>query len=99
MGPKNLDIWCIAFSALSHVFTPEVDQALSPLLHLPVGVVAPGLLGEVGKHGGQCPPADGLGVPAISVGLTHRGELADSLQKPSNITITRREDNYSLYLR
>ena len=52
------------------------------LLHLAPGVVAAGLLGEVGEHGGQRPPADRLRVPAVSVVLAHRGELPDSLQEP-----------------
>ena len=38
---------------------PEVSQPLPPLLDLLVAVVVlPGLLGEVGEHGGQRPPAD-----------------------------------------
>ena len=58
---------------------PEMSQALPPLLDLLVAVVVlPRLLGEVGEHGGQGPPAHvvrpGLGalVPTDSRELSYR---------------------------
>ena len=59
-----------------------MSQALPPLLHLLVAlVVLAGLLGEVGKHGGQGPPAHVVRPGLCALVSTDSRELSYRLNK------------------
>ena len=58
-----------------------MGEALAPLLDLLVAVVVlPGLLGEVGEHGGQRPPAHIVRPSLASLVAADGRELSNRLQ-------------------
>ena len=60
---------------------PEMSQPLPPLLDLLVAVVVlPRLLGEVGEHGGQGPPADLVWLCLAASVAADGGEFTNSLK-------------------
>ena len=68
---------------VSAALLPNYVESLAPLVKLLVaGVVGPGLLGEMGEHGGQGLPAHGVTpVLRLCVGADG-GELGDGLEQP-----------------
>ena len=58
-----------------------VDQRLTPFGFRTPAFVAAGLLGKVGKHGGQLFAADGVAVTTVIVGLTQRREFTHGFQE------------------
>ena len=60
---------------------PEMSQPLPPLLDLLVAVVVlPRLLGEVGEHGGQGPPADLVWLRLAASVAADGGKFTNSLE-------------------
>ena len=72
-----------AGALVSAALLPHHVEPLTPLLELLVaGVVGPGLLGEVGEHGGQGLPAHGVApLLALRIGADG-GKLGDGLKQP-----------------
>ena len=72
-----------AGALVSAALLPDHVEPLPPLLKLLVaGIVGPGLLGEVGEHGGQGLPAHSVApLLALRVGADG-GKLSDGLKQP-----------------